>query len=239
MKRNSPTHTACGLSLCLLLMGVATGLSQTREDLFAAIEADDAAKVEKILEAQPQLASEPDELGFTPLTQAAGAPALWKPIMARNPAVNTSQLCHITILQAAILNHDVELIEVLIAKGCRVSDQNMAGENAMHWLTHVSEPDLAKKIFAMIYAKAPELVDQAGTYALEGSTIENRTPLWNAVDRINPVVAELLVKHGADPNKQPEGPGSSAKEFLAKRLADEPNLSAELQAVAQAMGVNN
>jgi Ni,Fe-hydrogenase III small subunit len=224
---------------CLLLGTMVACTAQTSGDLFAAIEAGDAAKVEKILEAQPQLASEPDELGFTPLTQAAGAPALWKPIMARNPAVNTSQLCHITILQAAILNHDVELLEVLIAKGCRVSDQNMAGENAMHWLTHVSEPDLAKKIFAMIYAKAPELVDQAGTYALEGSTIENRTPLWNTVDRINPVVAELLMKHGADPNKQPEGPGSSAKEYLLKRLAEDNEWRAKLQPVAQAMGVSN
>jgi hypothetical protein len=185
------------------------------------------------------LANEPDEVGFAALTRAAGAPALWKPIMAKNPAVNSPPMTHVTILQGAVMAGDAELVEVLIAKGCRVTDQNMAGENAMHWLARVQEPDKAKKIFSMVYAKAPELVDQAGTYALEGSSIENRTPLWHAVDHLNPVVAGLLIKNGANPDNQPEGPGSSAREYVAKRLAEEPALRAEVEAVAQVMGAKN
>ena len=103
------------------------------------------------------------------------------------------------------------------------------GLTAMHRLAWIQDPAAAAAIFQMIYAKAPELVDGPGEIGA--------TPLWMCVDRINAPVAALLVSKGADPQKAPDGPQSSALESIKKRIAEEPDLAAELKALATAMKV--
>jgi ankyrin repeat protein len=232
---NTRTFLRILQATAVLTASACSGLAQTRDELFEAIEAGKASKVEQILKSKPELANDADEGGFAPLTRAAGDPAVWKVLLANAAAVNSPPMTHVTVLQSAIMCEDFALVEALVAKGCRVEDRNMMGETAFHWLAYVNDKEKAEKIFAIIYQRIPKLIDDA--MSNNEATIFTGTPLNNAVDRLNPVAAELLVKHGADPNKQPRGSGSSAAEFLRKRMAEEPNLRAELQAVAQAMGV--
>lgn len=214
---------------------LSSGIAQTRDDLFKAIEDGDAPKVAQILKVKPELANETDEVGFSPLARAAETPAVWKVLLANAAAVNSPPMTRFTVLESAVKAGDPELVEALIAKGSRVEDENTQGENVFHWLAYVNKKEEAKKIFTLIYAKAPKLIDKPVTNP--NPSFPTGTPLWYAVDRINPIVAELLVKHGANPTKQPGNGASSAADFIRERFAEESSLRSELLPVAKAMNI--
>lgn len=196
--------------------------------LASAIETGDLAAVKSILATDPGLAVKPDDLGLTPLHFASENTAIATLLIEKGADINAKSQHFGTPLHRAIMSGNAELVSLLVARGADVNaiatGANFDGLNAMHFLTWVKDPVAAGKIFSVIVSKAPSLVDDPGKAGV--------TPLFFCVDRINPTVGALLISKGADPNKAPDGPESSAAAFLSERLSKEPELASELKPLA-------
>lgn len=224
----------CATTCSILLLGAFSFIAHAENPpIFAAVDANDLPKVTEIIKADKNYLNIRDEDGFTPLQRATEPEklAIAKFLIDSGADINGKSVKFGTVLHHAISFGNVELVTILISKGVDVKAMGGDGLTAMHRLAWIKDPAAAAAVFQMIYAKAPELVDEPGGPECKA------TPLWMCVDRINAPVAALLVSKGADPKKAPDGLNSSALESLKQRIAEEPDLAAELKALATAMKV--
>ncbi len=222
----------CATTCFILLFGALSHFAHAANPpIFAAVDANDLPKVTAIIKADENYLNIRDENGFTPLQRASDPEkiAIAKFLIDSGADIDAESVKYGTVLQHAVSSGNVELVTILISKGVNVKAIGADKHTAMHRLAWVTDPAAAAAIFQMIYAKAPELVDDPGECGV--------TPLFMCVDRVNAPVAALLVSKGADPKKAPDGPDSSAVALLKDRLAKEPDLASELKAVAAAMKV--
>jgi ankyrin repeat protein len=189
------------------------------------LEAEDATALRALVESNPALAATPDDFELTALHcgWVLEDAALTRFLIERGANVNAPSKLFGTPLHRAVVAGNPETVALLIEKGGDPHAQDHDGLHAMHFIAWTKDTPSARAIFDLLLAIAPGLVDDPGTYGA--------TPLWMCVDRINVPAAKLLVDHGADPDKAPDGPGSSAREFLESRKKEETNLATELAAL--------
>jgi ankyrin repeat protein len=210
------------LTVCALSPHANAQVYASENELGAALEAEDAAALRALVKNKPALASEPDEFGLTPLHcgWVLEDTALARFLIENGADVNAASRLFGTPLHRAVVAGNPEVVALMLEKRANPKAQDHAGLQTMHFLAWTTDATSAKAIFEKLFAVAPELVDDPGTYGT--------TPLWMCVDRINAPAAKLLVDHGADPDKAPDGPGSSAREFLESRKKEETNLATQL-----------
>ncbi|MFA5192155.1 MAG: ankyrin repeat domain-containing protein, partial [Verrucomicrobiia bacterium] len=84
------------------------------EGVHIAVRAGDAAKVEQLLAAKPELANARDSRGYTPLHWARD-PGVAERLLARTPDVNAADTLGLTPLHWAVYENRFEVVKVLVA----------------------------------------------------------------------------------------------------------------------------
>jgi len=215
--------TATAFALCSLFHAHAEGDAVLDTKLEAAIEAGDIKTVTAMIDADPALVKKIGFSGVTALHLAQEQTEIAKLLIERGADVNAPSLFSGPPLHRAIKAGNVELASYLLENGADIDGKDADGITVMHCLAWVKIQAKAERLYKLIEAKKPGMLESPGEFGY--------TPLWMCVDRINMPVTMLLLYQGANANIAPEGPGSSAADLLKKRIAEEPELKQELQAL--------
>ena len=195
--------------------------------LEAAIEANDIQGVKALITADPSLVTKVGFSGITALHLADDKNEIAKLLVAAGADVNAPSMFSGTPLHRTIKNGNRELAAFLIEKGADLSAVDADGLTVVHCLAWIQNQARIESLFQLIEARKPGLMENPGKFG--------RTPLWMCVDRINIPAAMFFLYQGADPKLAPEGPGSSAAEYLQDRLQNDKDLTPEAQKQLKAL----
>jgi ankyrin repeat protein len=152
------------------------------DDLMAAIRADDAATLTRLLEADPELAAARDGAGLSPLSLAAymGRPALVEIVRARRGTPD--------FFEAAILG-DAEAVRDALVAGQDVDAFAPDGFTTLGLAVFFGHPGLAAA-----------LIEAGADVNLRARNAQGVGPIHAAVARADVATLERLLAKGADAN---------------------------------------
>ena len=158
-------------------------MASTPDDLFAAIEAGDAARVDTLLEADPALASSRDASGVSALMRA-----LYR---FDKPLIETvkRRVDALDIFEAAAFGDIDRLTELLSDEPLLVTSYSGDGFTALHFAAFFGRYEAA----ALLIERGAE-VDALGRGWMTG------TAMHSAVSRLQSDVVRILLEAGANPN---------------------------------------
>jgi ankyrin repeat protein len=158
-------------------------MASTPDDLFAAIEADDAGEVRRILESTPDAASARDQHGVSALMRARyRSDAEVMDALARH-------LGALDVFEAAAFGDVDRLVTLLDADGALTFSYSGDGFTALHFAAFFGRPDAVR----LLLERGAE-VDALGRGWMTG------TALHSAVSRRHADSVGLLLDAGANPN---------------------------------------
>lgn len=189
------------------------------EGIHIAVRAGDAAKMEQLLAAKPELANTRDNRGYTPLHWARD-PGIAERLLAKAPDVNAADTLGLTPLHWAVYENRFEVVKMLVAHKADINRKASGGWTPMNLaeeldgeagpitlflLQHGGVPGVAdaKLKFLVRYPGAPGLkrVLQRRPDVVTMKDEHGRTALHNAVGAPDNVRAvELLLAAGAEVN---------------------------------------
>ncbi len=158
-------------------------MASTVEDLFGAIEADDAGAVRRLLGDDPALASARDEHGVSALMRAR---------YRSDGAVIAAIVEHrgeLDVFEAATFGEVGRLAELLAADPALTASYSADGFTALHFAAFFGRPDAVR----LLLERGAE-VDALGRGWMTG------TALHSAASRRQAENVRLLLEAGADPN---------------------------------------
>ena len=158
------------------------------EELIAAVQASDAARVRELLTADPGAGDARDANGVSALmlSRYHGAPP-------EVTAALRESRTELDLFEAATLG-DVARLESLIDGGEQVDARSPDDATALHFAAFFAQPATAKV-----------LVDRGADLAAVSRTFGRVTPLHNAAAGGSAEVVHLLLEGGADPNARQDG----------------------------------
>jgi ankyrin repeat protein len=162
--------------------GAAGEESAMLDDVLAAIRADDAAALARLLDADPALAAQRDASGLSPLSLAAymERPHLVEIVRARRGAPDFFEAC--------ILG-DIASIEAALAAGQDVDAFAPDGFTPLGLAVFFRHPELAAR-----------LIEAGADVSLQARNAQRVGPIHAAVARGDLATLERLLLAGADPN---------------------------------------
>jgi uncharacterized protein len=164
-------------------------MASTRDELFAAIEAGDAAKTRAILDADPELATARDDEGVSALMRAR-----YRSDRAVIDAVR-GHVAEPNIYEAAAFGDAERINAVLAADPVAVAAPSADGFTPLHLAAFFGHADAARTLLER--GAEP---DRRGTGWMTG------TALHAAVSGRHPDIVEALLAAGSDPNlRQAQG----------------------------------
>ena len=208
------------LWLMALVVGCSSALAGSNGDLFAAIKANDAQQVERLLEAGADANGRNNE-GLTPLFWAAvwGSDKAAEPLVAHGAQVNgKSGREEFTPLHTAAYNGHKDVAELLIRKGADVNARSKSGWTPLHKAmeqlafrppTSEPEPSEVAKTIGMVELLLSNGADVNAKS--EGGTI----PIHNAALSCQKALVEALIAKGADIDAK--GPDDVTPLYLAAK----------------------
>ena len=146
----------------------------------------DTAKVQALLQDNPNLAASKDNLGETPLHWAvfSGYKGIVDLLITDKADVNATDISGETPLHDAAFGGHKDMAELLLANGANVNAKDTAGMTPLHQAVFFDRKDVAEALLAK----------GADVNAKDNS---GETPLFYAADKD---VAELLLAKGCDVN---------------------------------------
>jgi uncharacterized protein len=166
-------------------------MASTARELFDAIEADDAATVRRLVEADPALAGARDDHGVSALMRA-----LYRSDDAGASAIR-DQLDSLDAFEAATVGEVDRLRELLDAEPTLAAGYSGDGFTALHFAAFFGHREAAE----LLLDRGAE-VDALGRGWMTG------TALHSAVARSHTDVVRILLAAGADPNVRQSGGGT-------------------------------
>ena len=163
-------------------------MASTSEDLFAAIEAGDVARVRSMLEAMPALASARDGEGVSALMRAR-----YRFDRAMVEAVQ-SRVAEMDLFEAASAGDLDRLTELLVYDPASVDGRSADGFTALHFAAFFGQVAAAR----LLVTHAAD-VDALGTGWMTG------TPLHSAASGSHADVVEVLLEAGASVDARQSG----------------------------------
>jgi len=163
-------------------------VASTSEELFAAIEAGDVARVTSLLEADPASATARDRDGVSALMRARYRldRAMIEAVQSRVPEMD--------LFESAAADDLDRLTELLADDPASVDARSADGFTAMHFAAFFGRTDAA----LLLVAQSAD-VDAHGTGWMTG------TPLHSAASGAHAEVVGVLLEAGADPNARQSG----------------------------------
>ncbi|MGH2830396.1 MAG: ankyrin repeat domain-containing protein [Actinomycetota bacterium] len=162
--------------------------AQPADDLFAAIEAGDAARVDALLREQGTLANARNAGGITPLLTAVyyGKREIADLLLRAGAEVD--------LFAAAALGRTARLGALLREQSARVLTHSADGWTALHLAAFFGR----ERVAATLLDRGADV----GAVAMNPLRVQ---PLHSAAAGGHTAVARLLLEHGADPNARQEG----------------------------------
>jgi ankyrin repeat protein len=216
-------------ALAVLLAFSSLAAQEPPADVFTAITAGDAAKVKKLLAADPKLAAQKNPQGFTPLHAASHRSTdVVKLLLDAKADVNAKAEDDHTPLYLAASGGSKEVVALLLDRGADVSavtkyDRFTPLHRAAQrghvaiitlLLAKGAAPDggwdgkeLRPALTPMHFAIREGYPDAVRLLIVKGATVDavhrvaGHTHLYEAVERGDPELVKLLLRKGADPNR--------------------------------------
>lgn len=195
-------------------------MASTSQELFEAIEADDAERVRVLLAADPSLAGSRDDAGVSALMRARYRfdEGVIEAVISAVPSLD--------VFEAAAFGDLDRLTELLMFDPVLVTAYSADGFTPLHLAAFFGRPDAVR----FLLDRGAE-VDAPGTGWMTG------TPLHSAVSSRQPEAAALLLGAGADPDARQSGGWTPL--HAAARNGDLASVEALLGAGADPAAVND
>lgn len=175
--------------ICVFLVLIFSASSFMAQDIHKAAGQGDVARIEELLEKNPECLNAKDDQGNTALHYAAfsGQKAAAEFLIAHGADVDLSNIYHYTPLHYAILGKHLEIAGLLARSGARINTPNVWGLTPLH--TCASLNMLKEANFLLGYKAEVNIQDEFG-----------ETPLFSSVKSGHRDMILLLIKNGADVN---------------------------------------
>ena len=184
-------------------------MASTREQLFAAIEADDVEEVRRLVAADPSLANARDDHGVSALMRAR-----YRMNLGLVDAVKDG-VGELDVFEAAAFGDLDRLTTLLDAEPALVTSYSGDGFTPLHFSAFFGRPDAA----ALLIARGAQ-VDALGRGFMTG------TALHSAAAAAHADIVRMLVDAGAEPNLRQSG--GETPLHAAAANADVPSVDALL-----------
>ncbi len=178
-------------SLAFLLLVAATLHAQA---IFEAINTNDLSKVSALIEKDPAIISLKDNLGNTPLHNAAikGSVAMAEILLAKGADINAVNTRMNIPLVEAIINQREEVSRLLIERGSDLKKRTLTGDTPLHYAVRKS----SVSIVSLLIEKGADIESKNDT---------QMTPLYLASGlQANVEIIKLLIEKGANVNNRGE-----------------------------------
>jgi ankyrin repeat protein len=163
-------------------------MASTAEDLFDAIEAEDAARVRAILADEPGLGEARDEHGVSALMRALYR---FQPTLVEAVREHVGRL---DVFEAATVGDTDRLRELLRGDAALATTYSADGFTPLHFAAFFGHPDVAE----LLLGNGAE-VDALGRGFMTGTALHSATAASHAE------IVRMLVEAGAKPNLRQEG----------------------------------
>jgi ankyrin repeat protein len=162
--------------------------------IFDAVNTNDLSKVSALIEKDPSIISLKDNLGNTPLHNAAitGSVAMAEILLSKGADINAVNTRMNIPLVEAIVNKREEVSRLLIERGSDLSKRNLTGDTPLHFAVRVS----SVSIVSLLIEKGAEIESKNDT---------QMTSLYLASGlQQNVEIIKLLIEKGANVNNRGE-----------------------------------
>jgi uncharacterized protein len=163
-------------------------VASTRDDLFAAIDANDAARVRSLVEADPSLASARDDDGVSAVLHARYRST------GEIVEVLRAHVEELDVFEAAALGDVERLGDLLASNPTAVAERSADGFTPLHLAAYFGKADAVRTLL-----QAGADPDATGTGWMTG------TALHSAVSARHRGVVAVLLEVGADPDVRQSG----------------------------------
>ncbi len=136
-------------------------------DILSASGLDDQVRLKALLSENPQLATDADPYGMTPLHWAARAGAIdsARLLIGANADVNAANKAHRTPLHLAADDGQIDIISLLVEHGANIDVQDKVGRTALHRATYGGQAEAAERLLTL--GADPWVLNKKGKNAFE------------------------------------------------------------------------